>query len=161
MQADAPTLPPGSSAAPAPGAWLWSRAAGGFVQVSPASFTLHAIAADPRFHALVRGERVEVAAPTFLLWAPDYVPADRIRHRGPVAAALDASTNARAPELWLDRKPYVFLRAGDADRPAWLGEHRSGRAVWFTYDGATLYALRDVGIDTDEQLVVDLERVAG
>jgi len=22
--------------------------------------------------------------------------------------------------------------------------------VWFTYDGATLYALRDVGIDADE-----------
>lgn len=40
--------------------------------------------------------------------------------------------------------------------PAWLGEHRSGRAVWFTYDGATLHALRDVGVD-----VGDLERVAG
>lgn len=162
MQADAPKLTPGSSAATARGAWLWSRAAGGFVQVTPASFTLHAIVeTDPRFHALVRGERVEVAAPAFLFWAPDYVPAERIRHRGPVAAALDAATNDRAPELWLEGKPYVFLRAGDTDPPAWLGEHRSGRAVWFTYDGATLHALRDVDVDADGRLVVDLERVAG
>jgi len=158
MQADAPKTPAGPTA-PA-GAWLWSRASGGFVSVTPARFELYTIAeTDPRFHALARGERVKVAALTFLLWAPDYVPAERIRHRGPVAAALDAATHDREPELWLDGKPYVFLRIGDANPPAWLRESRSGRAVWFTYDGASLHALRGVDVDGDGRLVVDLERV--
>jgi hypothetical protein len=116
---------------------------------------------DPRFHTLARGKRVEVASSALLLWAPDYVPAERIRHRGSVAIALDAAASDCAPELWLDGKPYVFLRPGDADPTAWLGEHRSGRAVWFTYDGATLNALRGVDVDGGGRLVVDLERIAG
>jgi hypothetical protein len=41
--------------------------------------------------------------------------------------------------------------------------HQAGRAVWFTYDDATLHALRDVGVDVagNGRLVVDLEHVAG
>lgn len=130
--------------------------------IPSARFELHAIAeTDPRFHTLARGKRVEVASSALLLWAPDYVPAERIRHRGPVAIALDAAASDCAPELWLAGKPYVFLRPGDANPPAWLEEHRSGRAVWFTYDGATLHALRDIDVDGDGRVVVDLERIAG
>src|ERR1700733_12583592 len=105
MQVDAPKLAPRATAPG--GAWLWSRTAGGFVPVTAARFELHAIAeTDPRFHALARGERVDVSAEAaVLLWAPDYVSAERIRHRGSVALALDTATSDRAPELWLDGKP--------------------------------------------------------
>jgi len=42
-QADSPKLTPGLATAPA-GAWLWSRAAGGYVRVlEPARFELHPI----------------------------------------------------------------------------------------------------------------------
>jgi len=162
MQTDASKSTPSPSPATAPaGAWLWSREAGNYVRVpEPRRFELHPIAeTERRFHALARGERVEVAAPTFLLWAPEfYEHADRIHHRGSVVVALDAAAHDRAAELWLDGKPYVFL--GDRTRalPAWLLAHLAGCAIWFTYDGASLHALRSVHL-AGGLYVVDLERV--
>ena len=52
----------------------------------------------------------QIPAPMFLLWAPDYVPGQWIRHRGRVAVVLQASTSDRAPELWINGTPHVFLR---------------------------------------------------
>jgi hypothetical protein len=165
MHLDASPKALGPSVAIAPAAaWLWSRAAGRFVPVTPARFDLHEIAeTDRRFHALARGERIEVAAPAFLLWAPASVAAERIHHRGTIAVALDAAAawHDGAPELWLDGKPYVFARADAAAHHAWLRAHAAGRAVWFTYDGASLHVLCGVEVDGDRLLVVDLERVVG
>src|SRR6185503_137432 len=141
MQTDASKLTPGPRPATAPaGAWLWSREAGTFVRVTaPRRFELHPIAAtDRRFHALARGERVEVPAPTFLLWAPEFHEyAARIHHRGAVAVALDAATHDRAAELWFDGKPYVFLGDATQPLPPWLLAHLAGCAIWFTYDGGS------------------------
>lgn len=162
MQTDAPKWTPGAPASTAPaGASVWSRELGRYVPVpEPRRFELHPIAeTDPRFHALSRGERVAVAAaPAFLLWMPEYV--EPIRHRGMVAIALDTTTHDSAPELWLDGKPYVFLRVGAPD-PAWLLAHLAGRGAWFSYDGGSLHALRGFDVDRDGLLVVDLERVCG
>ena len=112
---------------------------------------------------VIGGERVEVAAPALLLWAPRYVSAERVQHRAAVAVELDAASawHDGAPELWLDGKPYVFLRATAVDHHAWLREHLSGRDVWFTYDGASLHSFLGVGVDDDGLLVVDIARVAG
>lgn len=130
--------------------------------IDPAYFRLHSIAeTDRRFHALARFERVDVGTPAFLIWAPTHVPAERLHHRGRVAVALDVAAvwHDGAPDLWLEGKPYVFLRAEDV--PAWLEARRAGRDVWFTYDGASLHSLLDASVDVDGLLVIDVERVVG
>src|SRR6185436_2455739 len=101
MQIDASKSTSGPSPATAPaGAWLWSREAGNFVRVpKPARFELHPIAeTELRFHALARGERVEVAAPTFLLsrtrWASAWVHWVRRRRSGVARLAIPRCSRA-------------------------------------------------------------------
>lgn len=153
------------SSRPSVGAWLWSSDAGSYVRIlEPAYFPLHLIAeTDPRFHALARAQRVETASTSYLLWAPAYVPAERVHHRGWIAVALDAAAawHDGTPALWLDGKPYVFVRAETMRFHDWLDAHAAGRAVWFTYDGASLHSLLSVHVDSQGLLVVDVERVVG
>src|ERR1041384_1666039 len=94
-----------------------------------------------------------------VVWAAGfYEHADGIHHRGAVAVALAAATHDGAAELWLDGKPWVFLGDRTQVLPPWLLAHLAGCSIWFTYDGASLHALRSVRI-VGGLYIVDLERV--
>ena len=125
---------------------IWMRAPDGrFVHVDvPRRFGLHPVdERDPRFPALARHERVEVArVPPFVLWQPEYMRSRSLRHRGLVARAVDAA-HAGYADLWIDGTAYAFLR--DAPRlaiHAWPRAWTLGHS-WYTYDGAELYGLVD------------------
>jgi hypothetical protein len=128
----------------------------------PRRFGLHPIdERDPRFYALARHERVEVArVPPFLLWHPENARSRSLRHRGLVARALDGA-HARDADLWIDGTAYAFLR----DAPA-IAVHAWPRAwtaghCWYTYDGAELYGLVQVWAAVPGgRLILDVERVA-
>lgn len=142
-----------------PGAWIGGDR--GFAPIEPRRFCLHPIEeTDPRFRALARHERVEVApvAP-FILWGPQYMPSHSIHHRGLVARTLNGA-DAPYADLWIDGTAYAFLRdspalAVHACPPAWL----SGQS-WFTYDGAELYGLVLLYAFPGGRLMLDVERVA-
>ena len=158
-----PPTPPLSVAdlAALPGAWI--RAPDGrFASIVPRRFGLHPIEeTDPRFRALARHERVEVApvAP-FILWGPQYLPSHSIHHRGLVARTLNGA-DAPYADLWIDGTAYAFLRdspalAVHACPPAWCEGH-----CWFTYEGAELYGLVQLWAALPGgRLMLDIERVA-
>ena len=160
MQATA-IPPPPLSLAGLPGTWM--RAPDGrFVpRVVPRRFGLHPIhERDPRFYALARHGRVEVApVPPFLLWQPENARSRSLRHRGLVARALDGA-HARDADVWIDGTAYAFLRGAPARAVhAWPRAWTAGHC-WFSYDGAELYGLVDVWMAHGGRLIVDVERVA-
>ena len=165
MQITASPLSPSLSVAglaALPGTWM--RAPDGrFMQAMvPRRFGLHPIdETDPRFHALTRHERVDVATvPSFVLWQPELARSRSIRHQGLVARALDG---AQAPyaDLCIDGTAYAFLRdaptlAVHAWPHAWTAGH-----CWFSYSGAELYGLVNVWAAVPGgRLILDVARVA-
>lgn len=161
MHTSAPPPTPPLSFAGVPGTWM--RAPDGqFAPLTvPRRFGLHPLdERDPRFHALARHERVEVATvPPFLLWQPEYVRSRSLRHRGLIARELDG-TQASYADLWIDGTGYAFLRdAPTLALHAWPSAWAAGRS-WYTYDGAELYGLVDVWAAVPGgRLIVDVERV--
>jgi hypothetical protein len=144
-----------------PGTWMRTPDGRRFVQVTvPRRFGLHPIEeTDPRFHALARHERVDVArVPPFLLWAPENARSRSLRHRGLVARALDGA-HAYA-DLWIDGTAYAFLRGAPALAVhAWPRAWTAGHC-WFSYAGTELYGLVDVWMASGGRLIVDVARVA-
>lgn len=158
-------IPPTSplSVAGLPETWMRTPDGRRFVQaIVPRRFGLHPIdERDPRFHALARHERVEVApVPPFVLWQPESVRSRSLRHRGLVARALDGA-HAGYADLLIDGTPYAFLRDAPAlPIHAWPGAWTPGHC-WFSYDGAELYGLVDVwAAFPGGRLTLDIARVA-
>ncbi|HEY4180220.1 MAG TPA: hypothetical protein VGM90_25430 [Kofleriaceae bacterium] len=156
---DSPTLaqPPSRY-----GDWQWSLEHGGYRPVERRFFELHPIEeGDSRFHQIACGERVSVNGPTFRLWMPEFIAAERLRHRGLVAVSLAGGSPWKqgTPDLWLAGEPLAFLRRLEDSVYDWVRRCADDSTTWFTYEGASLWQLMSIGrYPGDERLVVDVER---